>query len=115
MLAKVIRNRGPRKNARRDFARRVRYSCAKACEVALCNLAGHWPDAALQMEVAARLRQRVRRPCYHVVLSWAREKTPATARSSRPRVARWLNWARADISMSSPCTATATTSMSISC
>ncbi len=57
MLAKVIRNRGPRKNARRDFARRVRYSCAKACEVALCNLAGLWPDAALQMEVAATAAQ----------------------------------------------------------
>ena len=77
MLAKVIRNRGPRKNTRRDFARRVRYSCAKACAVALRNLAGLWPHAALQMEVAARLRKRVRRPCTHIVLSWARGENPS--------------------------------------
>ncbi|AUM75799.1 relaxase/mobilization nuclease domain-containing protein [Paracoccus jeotgali] len=77
MLAKAIRNRRSVRDAARDFLRRLRYACAKACAVALQNLAGLWQDATMQMNVAASLNRRVRRPCYHLVLSWPAVETPS--------------------------------------
>jgi len=43
------------------------------------NLAGDWPDAPFQMDVAARLTPHVTSPAYHVVLTWAPDENPSHA------------------------------------
>ena len=77
MLAKVITPRRRASCAESRFARRVAYACRKATAIALGNLAGLWTDAAVQMEAVGRMNQRLRRKCYHMVLSWGDGENPA--------------------------------------
>ena len=75
MLAKVI---GPGRGRAREtgFTGRVAYVCRKATTIALGHLAGLWTDAAFQMQAVAGLNARLRRPCYHMVLSWGDGENP---------------------------------------
>ena len=76
MLAKVI---GPGRrtvHTESDFTRRVAYVCRKAATIALGHLAGVWRDAAFQMQAVAGMCGRLRRPCYHLVLSWGDGENP---------------------------------------
>lgn len=76
MLAKVIRSRSRPTLADTGFARRVTYVCRKATAIVLGNLAGSWTDTAFQMAAVAGMNERVRRPCYHMVLSWGDGENP---------------------------------------
>ena len=94
MLAKVIRSKRRPTLADAGFTRRVTYVCRKAASIVLGNLAGSWTDAAFQMTAVAGMNERVRKPCYHMVLSWGDGENPrdhevlAAARA----VLRELGW-----------------------
>ena len=76
MLAKVIRSKRRPTLADAGFTRRVTYVCRKAASIVLGNLAGSWTDAAFQMTAVAGMNERVRKPCYHMVLSWGDGENP---------------------------------------
>lgn len=94
MLAKVIRSRRRLTPADAGFVRRVTYVCRKATAVVLGHLAGCWPDASFQMAVVAGMNERVRRPCYHMVLSWGDGESPddRQALAAAQDVLRRMGW-----------------------
>ncbi|MGS4966576.1 relaxase/mobilization nuclease domain-containing protein, partial [Marivita sp. LZ-15-2] len=55
----------------------VAYVCGKATRVALRNIASaDWQDAAVDMCLTSELNSRVRKPYYHLVLSWHELEQP---------------------------------------
>ena len=55
----------------------VIYVCSKAALVKLRNIAStHWQDAAEEMRLTSELNSRVRKPYYHLVLSWHELEQP---------------------------------------
>jgi len=55
----------------------VTYVCGKAVRVALRNIASTgWQDAAEEMVLTSELNSRVRKPYYHLVLSWHELEQP---------------------------------------
>ena len=56
----------------------VAYVCGKATRVALRNLASRdWQNAAGDMRLTSELNSRVRKPYYHLVLSWHELEQPS--------------------------------------
>lgn len=94
MLAKVIRSRRRPTPADAGFARRVTYVCRKATAIVLGHLAGCWTDASFQMAVVAGMNERVRKPCYHMVLSWGDGESPddRQALAAAQDVLRRMGW-----------------------
>lgn len=96
MLAKVIAPRRRAPGAESRFAKRVVYVCGKASSIMLGNLAGLWTDAAFQMEAVSGMNQRLRRKCYHMVLSWGDGENPGdeAALAAARGVLREMGWLR---------------------
>lgn len=58
----------------------VSYVCDKATTIMLRNLTSpDWADAAPEMRLVARLSERVKKPYYHLVISWPESEQPADA------------------------------------
>lgn len=56
----------------------IGYVCEKACAVLLRNLAcENWRDAAPELRLTSELSQKVKKPYYHVVLSWHELEKPS--------------------------------------
>ncbi|RJL05507.1 hypothetical protein D3P06_06620 [Paracoccus aestuarii] len=96
MLAKVIAPRRRAAGAESRFAKRIAYVCGKASSIMLGNLAGLWTDAAFQMVAVAGMNQRLRRRCYHMVLSWGDGENPGdkAALAAAWGVLREMGWLR---------------------
>lgn len=78
MICEILGKKGqPGTGAGRDaFAPGVRYVCSKATKIKLRNLVGDWGTAAEQMEIISDLSAKVKRPYYHIVLSWPEGERP---------------------------------------
>lgn len=56
----------------------IAYVCEKAGAVLLRNLAGEdWRDAAPEMRLTSELSKKVKKPYYHLVLSWHEQERPS--------------------------------------
>ncbi|WP_101341205.1 relaxase/mobilization nuclease domain-containing protein [Cereibacter azotoformans] len=79
MICEIIKVPGePGSGAGADaFEPGVHYVCQKASRVELRNLASRdWRDAAADMRLTAELSETVRKPYYHLVLSWHEHERP---------------------------------------
>lgn len=56
----------------------IGYVCEKAATVLLRNLTGDdWRDAAREMRLTSELSKKVKKPYYHLVLSWHEQERPS--------------------------------------
>ncbi|MCL3883893.1 relaxase/mobilization nuclease domain-containing protein [Marivita sp. GX14005] len=79
MIGEVIKKEGEKGSGGGADAFRpgVTYVCSKAVRVALRNIASSgWQDAAEEMRLTSELNSRVRKPYYHLVLSWHELEQP---------------------------------------
>lgn len=79
MIGEVIGKKGEpgTGGGREAFRPGVRYVCSKAERVALLNLTSpDWSDAGPEMELTSELSTKVRKPYYHIVLSWHPHERP---------------------------------------
>ena len=79
MIGEAIKKEGKKgSGASADaFKPGVAYVCGKATRVALRNIASaDWQDAAVDMCLTSELNSRVRKPYYHLVLSWHELEQP---------------------------------------
>lgn len=78
MIAKVVKSRDGRGSGGTGFGGLISYVSDKADAVATRNLFSL--DTALsEMRAVANTNDRVARPAYHFILSWAREENPSDA------------------------------------
>lgn len=82
MICEIIRKKGEKGSGgtRDAFAPGVTYVCSKAARVVLRNLtSADWRVAAEEMGLSSELSSGVRKPYYHVVLSWHEHERPDAA------------------------------------
>lgn len=82
MICEIIGKPGePGSGAGPDaFEPGIAYVCEKAGAVLLRNLAGKdWCDAAPEMRLTSELSKKVKKPYYHLVLSWHEQEQPSDA------------------------------------
>lgn len=82
MICEVIAKEGePGSGGGRDaFHPGILYDCEKASRVELRNLScSNWTDAAEEMILTSRLSAKVKKPYYHIVLSWHETERPTEA------------------------------------
>lgn len=79
MIGKVIGKEGEKGSGGgvEAFAPGVSYVCGKATRVEMRNIASSdWQDAAAEMVLTSELSERVKKPYYHLVLSWHPQEKP---------------------------------------
>ena len=79
MIGKVCKRRDLKGTGSDDFTDAVSYVARKATAVVLVNLPGTWPDAPDFMRLTAAANMRVKRPVYHLVVSFSALEQPTDA------------------------------------